>query len=271
MGNLYSNRISSLQNWLNTDAKDQFSNEEKDYLLEQYNDLEVPFYYDYADGWKQFLEYAATTIIITVLIIGFLVSGIFSSEFQLNADAVFFSTFYGRKKAIRAKIIAGITLISLIYWATVFLYSCIVFGVFGIDGGDCTIQTSLAGWKSIYNISYFQEYILVILGGYIGGLFISAVTMLVSAKTRSTVVAVLIPFVIVFIPSFLSSIPALDKVLGLLPDELLQLTTVIQNFNLYQVGSNVISSAPILLILYILLFLIILPFLYRIYRKAEIK
>ena len=69
-----------------------------------------------------------------------------------------------------------------------------------------------------------EKYLLTAAGGYIGCLFISALSMLVSAKTRSTVVAVLVPFILIFIPSFLANInsPAVARLLGLLPDQLLQ-------------------------------------------------
>ena len=39
---------------------------------------------------------------------GFICAGIFADDFQTKADAVFFSTKYGRTKAVKTKILAGI-------------------------------------------------------------------------------------------------------------------------------------------------------------------
>ena len=43
LGNFYQNRITLLQDWLNGEAKDQFSEPEKAYLLAQYEALKTPF------------------------------------------------------------------------------------------------------------------------------------------------------------------------------------------------------------------------------------
>ena len=86
----YSNRILNLQEWLNTDANNQFSEEEKEYLIAQYESLEVPLYYEAADGWKQLLENSPTILMIMVFVLGFLVSNIFPSEKQLKAESIFF-------------------------------------------------------------------------------------------------------------------------------------------------------------------------------------
>ncbi len=78
-----------------------------------------------------------------VLITAFLVSGIFSSEFHLKADSIFFSTELGRNKAVRSKIITGFVVVTGIYWIAMLLYTVIVLGVLGVDGAECLIQTGL--------------------------------------------------------------------------------------------------------------------------------
>lgn len=272
VGNLYENRISNLDEWLKSDdIKYNYSDAQKEFLREQYENLKIPFYYEYADGWKALLEYMSSLIMLLVLILGFLVSGIFSNEFQLNADSIFFSTKLGRNKAIISKIGAGFTIVTALYFGVMLLYSMIVLGVLGADGAGCAIQTSLGGWKSFYNITYLQEYLLALLGGYLGCLFISSLCMLISAKTRSTVIAVIIPFILIFIPSFLSDISILSNILGLLPDRLLQINQAIRLFNIYEIGGKVVGAVPIIMILYSILSCILLPILYNTYRKVEIR
>lgn len=95
--------------------------------------------------------------------------------------------------------------------------------------------------------------------------------MLVSAKTRSTVVAVLVPFILIFIPSFLANInsPAVARLLGLLPDQLLQTGTALGMFNLYSLGDKVTGAVPMLLGLYTVLAVVIQPVIYREYAGKE--
>lgn len=268
----YTKRISNLEEWLYSDeAKDQFTDMEKQFLIKQYEQLEIPLYYEYADGWIALLEYAPSIIMLTVLITSFFVSGIFSNEFQLKADAIYFSTKYGRNKAVKSKVEAGGIIITIIYWVVVLLYSAIVLGILGADGANCAIQAGFGSWKSFYNITYFENCLLTMMGGYIGSLFILTISMLISAKTKSTVLSVTVPFIFVFLPSFLSGFSALTEILGLLPDQLLQMNVAIKYFNLYQFGDKVIGAVPIIMILYSVLYVFMVPILYRVYKKAEIK
>ena len=270
--NLYERRITNLTEWLNSDEiKDNFSKDEKEFLITQYNELETPFYYEYSDGWKALLEYAPSIMMLLVLILGFLVSSIFSNEFQLKADSIFFSAKLGRNKAINAKMRAGFLIITAVYWGTMLIYSAVVLGSLGTDGANCMIQTGLGGWKSFYNITCLQDYLLTMAGGYLGSLFILTLSMLVSAKTHSTTLAVTVPFILLFIPSFFSGISVLSKGLGLLPDQLLQVSQAVNLFNLYKIGGKVVGAIPIIMILYFILHCILLPMLYSVYQKAEIK
>lgn len=270
--NLYERRIANLTEWLNSDEiKDNFSKDEKEFLIAQYNELETPFYYEYSDGWKALLEYAPSIMMLLVLILGFLVSSIFSNEFQLKADSILFSAKLGRNKAINAKMRAGFLIITAVYWGTMLIYSAVVLGSLGTDGANCMIQTGLGGWKSFYNITCLQDYLLTMAGGYLGSLFILTLSMLVSAKTHSTTLAVTVPFILLFIPSFFSGISVLSKGLGLLPDQLLQVSQAVNLFNLYKIGGKVVGAIPIIMILYFILYCILLPMLYSVYQKAEIK
>ena len=100
-------------------------------------------------------------VMLTMLILGFLVTGIFSNEFSWKADTIFFIAVYGRNKAVAAKIKAGFTIVTAVYWA------------------------------------------------------------------------VMLPFVLIFIPSFLGNIesPLVSRISGLLPDRLLQVSTAIIYFD----------------------------------------
>ena len=67
------------------------------------------------------------------LVIGFLVSGIFSDEFQSKADSIFFSARFGRSKGISAKVGAGFCITTGFYLMFVFLYTLIVLFVLGAE------------------------------------------------------------------------------------------------------------------------------------------
>lgn len=62
-----------------------------------------------------------------------------------------------------------------------------------------------------------------------------------------------------------------SKVLGMLPDQLLQISAGMNTFNLYELGGKVTGAIPVLFVLYLCLYLVMIPGTYRVYRKAEVK
>ncbi|MHC1723874.1 MAG: ABC transporter permease [Aminipila sp.] len=265
---VYKNRILNLEEWLDT-GEEHFSDAEKDFLIGQYQDIETPFYYEYTDGWQALLQNISTVILILALIIGFFVAGIFSDEFQLKADSIFFSTKLGRNKAVRSKIGAGFLITTLTYIIFVFLYSMIVLFLLGTDGASCPIQWSM--WRSFYNVTYFQAYLLIIFGGYIGTLFAMTVSMIVSAKTHSTVVAIMVPFILLCVFPFLSRIITLPQICSLFPDQLLEIFVILKDSGLYEIGGTVMGTIFVIIPAYLVPCIVLQPILYAVYKRAEIR
>lgn len=158
-----------------------------------------------------------------------------------------------------------------VYFASFLLYTGIVLGYLGADGWNLPVQANWTAWKCFYNITNWQKYLFIAIGGYVGCLFISFLTMLISAKTRSTVLAVMTPVVLIFIPSFISNIdsPVVNKIIGLLPDQLLQIQMALGYFNLYSVGGMVAGEVPVILVLYTVLTVVIVPVVYHVYRRLQ--
>ena len=274
VGNLYEQRIAGLKNYLNRDdVTEAFSEDEKEWLINKYESLDTPLYYEYADGWKALLDsqYLPTLMMITVLIIGFLVSGIFSDEFTWKADSIFFSAKLGRGKAVLSKMGAGFLITTVLYWSVVLLFGLIVLAVLGFGGGECAVQTGLSNWNSIYNITYFQDYLLTTFGGYIGSLFIVTLAMLVSAKTHSTVFAITIPFILTCIPPFVGRLEAFARIMTLFPDQLLSINKNLEDFSLYHIGGNIFGGVTVIIPLYLILFCLVFPILFIVYRRTQIK
>lgn len=232
--------------------------------------MKTPLYYEDYDGWKSALHYAQTIVMLVMLVSAFLVSGIFPNEFSWKADSIFFSTKYGRDRGTRAVYSRAYSSNGYLLDDYCFIFShCIRLSWF--DGGNVMIQTGFWYWKSFYNITYMQLYLLTIVSGYIGTLFCLLLSMLISAKTHTAVVAVTIPFAILVLPLFLSNFHFLKGTLGVFPDQLLQINEIINIFNLYQIGGKIVGSIPIMMVIYPILSVTLLPIIYCTYHKTEIK
>lgn len=125
----------------------------------------------------------------------------------------------------------------------------------------------------MYNITFAQAYALIVACGYIGSVFIAMFTMFVSVMSRSAVVSVVIPFVTLFLPLYLpDTVPAvIGKILGLFPDKMLQIYTVIDEFSIYSVLGHMTGSAYLLPFLYVILVIVLLPVVYMKYRKTALR
>ena len=268
VGTIYERRISTLENWMNS-GEETFTEEEQKFLIQQYENLKTPFYYEYADGWAALLQNISTFILILALVIGFFVSGIFSDEFQTKADSIFFSAKLGRNKGVLSKMGAGIMIVSVFYIVFVILYTTIVLLVLGADGANCPIQLDL--WRSVYNVTFLQAYLFIVSGGYVGTLFASLLAMLVSSVTRSTTTAIIVPFIILCAFPFLSRIITLPQLCLFFPDQLLEVYVDMKESGFVNLGGKVTTVATFIIPLYIVICLILQPILYRSYSKAEVK
>lgn len=267
-GTVYDRRISNLKEWL-ASGEERFTDSETDFLIKQYKDLDTPFYYEYFDGWGALLQGISTFILILALIIGFLVSGIFSDEFQIKADSIFFSSKLGRNKAILSKMGAGFLITTVFYAVFILLYTFIVLLTLGTDGANSPIQLDM--WRSVYNITFFQAYLFIVAGGYVGTLFAAVIAMIVSASTHSTATAVIMPFIILCAFPFLSRVITLPQICSFFPDQLLNIFTSIKEFGLVEIGGKVMEIGTAIIPAYLAVYLFLLPVLYGVYKKAEIK
>ena len=267
-GSVYERRVSNLKKYLDS-GEEIFTDLEKEFLIQRYEELKTPFYYEYTDGWSALLQNVSTFILILALIIGFLVSGIFSDEFQTNADAIFFSSKLGRNRAVLAKMGAGFAVTTVFYVVFLLLYTAIVLAALGADGANCPIQMDM--WRSAYNITFMEAYLLIAAGGYVGTMFASTLSMLASAAMRSTATAIIVPFIVLCAFPFLSRVITLPGICSFFPDQLLEIYITIKEFNLVQLGGRIMNVATLIIPAYALACLLLWPLLYRIYRKAEVS
>ena len=91
--------------------------EQQRFLAEQYEKTELPLPYEAKNSWDTIMMYVETYGMILAIVIGFLAAGIFAEEFRSQADAVFFSARYGRTKAAKHKVMAGLLMTTIVcHW-----------------------------------------------------------------------------------------------------------------------------------------------------------
>ena len=150
------------------------------------------------------------------------------------------------------------------------LYHCQEhFTVVGSDGANCPIQLEM--WRSVYNITFLQAYFFIVAGGYVGTLLALSLAMLVSAVSRSTATAMIVPFIVLCALPFLSRIITLPGFCSLFPDQLLQIYVDLKDSGLVTLGGKVMTSAMVILPVYSVICLLLQPILYQVYKRTEMK
>lgn len=120
----------------------------------------------------------------------------------------------------------------------------------------------------IYNIRMWQAWLLVLLSGYVGNLFLSLVTMWISAKTKSAVLAVTTPFILIFLPSFLEGIPGwIGKMTQFMPSSLLEFYQSLASIQIFTLFGRVFRTLDVAIGLYLVLVMALIPAIYREFRK----
>lgn len=151
--NFYSTYEENIQKMVQSYGK---SSKQQEFLKRKYEEIEMPLDYAAKDSWDTMAMYAQTYGIILAVVIGFLAAGIFADEFRTKAEAVFFSTKYGRSKATRNKLLTGIVMTTVVYWTGMGILSIVSFGVMGTSGFLTPYQIDQP--YSIYSMTYGEYY-----------------------------------------------------------------------------------------------------------------
>ena len=274
MKDFYTNRVELVKQYLYENDEVQrnklYSDEEKAFFVQKYEEIQTPYYYDYFKGWQRLCEYAPTMIIMFMLIISCLVAGIFPEEFKRRSDAVFFASLHGRGRAVAAKVMAGFVIITVLYWLSIGIFAAVTLIGLGADGGSCPVQILSGLWKSFYNITIAQTGLLILAGGYLGCLLVGLLAMLFSSLSRSAVVAGILPFVVFFAPSVLESIFPNSASLALLPHMLFDCSGILRSFVVFSFGGHMTGALQPILAIYAVLAVVLLPVMYLEYRRKQI-
>ena len=140
--NFYQDRHAQVQSIVDMDyTTGNYTQAEKDTILKLDTKVSDPITYDYSDGWKTLLTRDFPTIFLLIaLVVCIIISPVFAYEYQTGADAVVLSSKYGRRETVWAKLIAGFTVTSRIYFIAVLVSLISVLAVFGVQGWNCDFQ-----------------------------------------------------------------------------------------------------------------------------------
>lgn len=235
--------------------------EQRNYLEKQYSKIKLPLEYEAYDAWDTMILYSETYATILAIAVGFLCAGIFADDFRTKADAVFFATKYGRTKAVKTKILAGLFTTTILYWAGMAVLSLISFGIMGTSGMNTPYQ--MYEPYSIYIMTYGQYYLLALFCGYIASLLAASLSMLAAARMHTVSFAVCIPFFLYCLLPFIGrALSRYTAIFNLIPTVLTNVEASAKVPLFYQIGGCVFRQIPLVMGIYLAVSVLVLPLIY---------
>ena len=201
LNRFYDNRKNQLSTYLDkTEFKNyQFTDGEKNFLLEENDKLKTPLEYTYYKGWEILLSDFFISSILFAIFSNVVVSNIFTMDYSNNMNEILFAT-RDKKRLIKNKIKAGIWTGTLMFLLPHLIYAFIILLSFGIDGFNAPIQLYQAYWNSVYNLTFLQAYLLILMLGVLITVISIIVNMIVSIISKKSLISVSIVLALNFIP-----------------------------------------------------------------------
>lgn len=243
-----------------------YSDAEKAYWREKAAEVSWPVEYGYVAGWDNVIDWMSISGLVIVAIC-IALSGAFASEYQSRAAAVVLPTKRGKRALLFAKVIAALVFATVCWWAGAALVLGINMGICGTEGGDLPLQVA-EGFGNPYPITTAQAVAALYLLGYVVTLGMAALTLLLSAKMRSTMPVAVIPMAVAFLGLIALFITPLTKVAILTP--LSGLNYAFTRMASYTVGSLVLDLPSVLAILYAAMFVVLVPFAMRAFARHQV-
>lgn len=235
--------------------------QQKNYLEKQYSKIKLPLEYEAYDAWDTMILYSQTYVIILAIVVGFLCAGIFADDFRTKAEAVFFAAKYGRTKAVKTKILAGLFTTTILYWSGMAVLSLISFAIMGTSGINTLYQVCQS--YSIYIMTYGQYYLLALICGYIASLLTASLSMLAAARMHTVSIAVCIPFFLYCLLPFIGrTLSKYTTMFNLSPTVLTNVEASAKVPLIYQIGGCVFRQIPLVMGIYLAVSVLVLPFVY---------
>lgn len=249
------------------DSSWQYSDAEKAYWLKQASGTKTPYVFGYKEGWMQLLD-CVEFVIIPILSIIFLLSSMYVGEYECGADQIILTTKYGKSKIIIAKNIAAFLYASMVYFINVGIMYMVLLGSYGADGWNLPIQ--IAYTTIPYPFNFAQATFISFAAGYVIMIFLSCITLYLSARMRRSIAVLGIMLVLFFFPVFMKYSVTngwYNQILEMLPYK--AISHGLYMLLSYRFGELIFSYVSFRFVIYTVLSAIVIPMIGRGFKRHQ--
>ena len=160
-----------------------------------------PFYYEFGFGTGSDIESTLTVSLFAVAIVcSIICAPVFASDYSTGADDIQRCTRYGCKRLGKSKLLAAMTLSTALYIICAAVFVALTLAVYGDD--KTSAQLALDALVLI-DIDMNGVLVLTLVAGFLSVLAMTAFTLYLSARMRSSVAVLAIALAVAMAPTFL--------------------------------------------------------------------
>ncbi|KRU26800.1 ABC-2 family transporter protein [Clostridium sporogenes] len=152
-----------------------------DKLASEGEKLNTPLQLGYTEGWKNLNNDMIDFVTIVIFVIPFIILSVFAQDPKTKMRQLYITTKHGKKTLVKAKIITGFQVGSMIYITAVLIFSLSKLSILGFKGASLSIQSSVNYLFCPYNMTYLQQYLLNVTIGFMAMLVMVSTTLLFTA------------------------------------------------------------------------------------------
>ncbi len=263
----YSTRLEKLEQSV---QQTQMGDKAKERILALDEQVKTPFTFSYTDGYTRFFVMVNTLGLFSAFVIAVCVAPLFSGEYSSGADQLILSSKRGKNRLISAKLFTGFSLAAIFGLVLLALAFCLSLAVFGAEGGNAPLQLYLI--LCPYSLTMGQTVPLLTVVSLSAYLMTAAITMLLSAKLKSSFGVIVLVSVLLIAP-MLGSVSEKNILLynlyHLFPTQMTSLASVVDMIQ-YEFGSLVIHPYVFLPLFAIAVSVLLTPLAYRSFKNHQI-
>ena len=185
MEGFFEKRVETISENLTQDLKKNYTDQETERLMEKAQNLsELPA--GYAEGWKTLSENMGNFVFLLLLLLSALLLPVFGRDSQVQMEELAHSAKFGKRKLDQSRIASAYLIVTALYWCGMAVYFIIVMAPFGFNGAGQPIQNDVRMFYSLYQITYFQQFLINLLIGYAALLFLTGLTLSVTIILKNS-------------------------------------------------------------------------------------
>ncbi|MCM1160086.1 MAG: ABC transporter permease [Roseburia sp.] len=267
----YERWLEKIRNGLNMDySYGNYTEKEKEFWLEKAEEVKTPFRFGGTGTWK-LIWTDISLLLYLFFVISICIAPVFAGEYQSRTDALLLTAKFGKTKLIGAKIIAVcLFCVGYVLICTVISVGSLI-AVLGVEGYDLPVQ--LFSKNSAYDWTVLQAVAVNFLVMLFMAVFIGAFSMLLSARSKNSLVVLTIDFLLilgtVFIP-FSKDSRLFNRILFLTPVRCADFSEVLSVYNSWQIGNVVLSYVSMIFITYIVAAILCMVFTGRGFSRHQV-